>query len=70
MGAAVGFPDIRAEPVRAQVEDQRTTVAARVGDDFLGRGDRLAVRIGDVLQLIERFGQCVGQRGRVAVIGA
>ena len=67
--APVGLTDVRAEAVRAQFEHQRATVAAFVGDDLVGKTDRLSVGTGHLIELLDGFGQRLGQRRRVALIG-
>ena len=56
--------------MRVELEHHRATVAALVGDDLVGQGDRLAVGVGHLIELLDGFGQRLGQRRRVALIGA
>src|SRR5262245_41014446 len=50
--ATVGLTDVGPEAVCIELEDHRTTVAAFVGHDLVGHGDRLAVPVGHLIELL------------------
>ena len=57
--SAIGFAEVGAEAVRAQIEDDRATVTALVRHDFVGERDRCARLVGDLIELLEARGAAV-----------
>jgi hypothetical protein len=68
--AAVGLANVGPKAVCRELEDDRATVTAFVRDDLTGQGDRIAIRMLHLVELLDGLGQRVRQRLRVAGVGA